>query len=62
MQKKACNAEKIHSVTNKRSLFEEKMKYRKRNAMQKKFSLLKIRGHYLKEKWRAEEEMQYRRN
>ena len=50
MQKKTCNAEKIHSVTNKRSLFEEKMKYRKRNAMQKKFSLLKIRGHYLKEK------------
>ena len=48
MQKKFTNTKKV-------SLFEEEMKCRKRNAMQKKFTLLPIRVHYLKKKSNAED-------
>ena len=33
MQEKKCNVERIHSVINKGSLFEEEMQCRRRNAM-----------------------------
>ena len=61
MQKKKYKAEEIHSVTNKGSLFEE-MIWSRRNAMQKKFTMLPIKERYLKKKCSFEEEMQCSRN
>ena len=58
MQKKKCNAEEIQSVTNRGSKFEEEIKYRRTNAMQKKFTLLPI----MEKISNAGAEMQYRRN
>ena len=49
MQKKKYKAEEIHSVTNKGSLFEE-MIWSRRNAMQKKSTMLPIKDRYLKKK------------
>ena len=53
--KKKCNVAEIHSVTNKGSLFEEQMKYSRRNAMKKKITITNKGSLF-------EEKMQCRRN